>query len=229
MYYSQSLIQYFDDLKELTPLSQNEEISLGQKIKNGSTSALNKLVKYNLRLVIVIAKRFQGQGLSLDDLIQEGNIGLIEAAQKYDSSNKNRFSSYAQLWIRKRINEAIAQVGRLVRLPHNQEYEVYKQKVAGENVSAQGRVYLDAPLDDENRQTIGDLFNQYEFNESSIDHQQLTALLDKLDNREKFVIKAYFGIEQDINWPTDRIAEELGIGSTRVNQIIKTALTKLAA
>lgn len=228
MHYSKSLLSYFDDLSTVDTLTREEEIQLGKQIKDGSTSALNKLVKHNLRIVIVLAKKFQGQGLSLDDLIQEGNIGLIEAAQKYDPESKNRFITYAQLWIRKRINEAIAKTGRLVRLPHNQEYEVYKQKVAGENVSAQGRVYLDAPLDDSNKNTIGDLMNMHE-TEYNIDYTKLRQMLDKLENRERFIIKAFFGLDQDINWPTDRIAEELGIGSTRVNQILQGAIKKLAA
>ena len=117
---SENLPKYFKTIQKLNPLTVTEEKELAQKIQEGDANALNKLVKHNLKIVVTIANRHIGQGVPIDDLIQEGNIGLFEAAQRFDPKSDARFITYASLWVRKRINESVVAHGRIVRLPHNQ-------------------------------------------------------------------------------------------------------------
>ena len=128
---SDNLPKYFNTINKLNPLSLEEERALAVRIKSGDLLAMHTLVKHNLKIVVTIANRHIGQGVAIDDLIQEGNIGLYEAAQRFDPQGEVRFVSYASLWIRKRVNEAVVAHGRIVRLPHNQEYDLYKAKQAG--------------------------------------------------------------------------------------------------
>ncbi|MBN9394707.1 MAG: RNA polymerase sigma factor RpoD/SigA [Candidatus Melainabacteria bacterium] len=112
-----ALYLYLQNISKTPLIKGADEIALGRAIHQGSDAALNKLVISNLRLVVSIAKRFRNQGLDLEDLIQEGNLGLIHAARKYDPEMGNRFSTYATWWIRQAIMRAIANKARTVRLP----------------------------------------------------------------------------------------------------------------
>jgi len=115
-----SLDTYLGDIAREELLTPDEEVQLAQRIKQGDQVALNKLVKANLRFVVSVSKQYQHQGLSLPDLINEGNIGLIKAAQRFDETRGFKFISYAVWWIRQSILQAIAEQSRLVRLPLNQ-------------------------------------------------------------------------------------------------------------
>ena len=117
---SNSLDRYFQDIYHERLLSIEEEIDLAQKIKKGDKTALERLTKANLRFVVSVAKQYQNQGLALPDLINEGNLGLIKAAKKFDETRGFKFISYAVWWIRQSILQAIAEQSRLVRLPLNQ-------------------------------------------------------------------------------------------------------------
>ncbi|MCH7721845.1 MAG: sigma-70 family RNA polymerase sigma factor [Bacteroidetes bacterium] len=116
---SKSIDQYFLEIGNVDLLTPGEEIDLAIKIKNGDEDAQEKLVKANLRFVVSVAKHFQNQGLSLGDLISEGNIGLIKAAQRFDETRGFKFISYAVWWVRQGIMQAIADQSRVVRLPLN--------------------------------------------------------------------------------------------------------------
>ncbi|HVO75652.1 MAG TPA: RNA polymerase sigma factor RpoD/SigA [Ignavibacteriaceae bacterium] len=116
---SQSLDQYFADIGKIKLITPDEEVELAVKIRNGDANALEKLIKANLRFVISIAKMYQNQGLSLSDLINEGNIGLIKAASRFDETRGFKFISYAVWWIRQGITSAIADQTRVIRLPLN--------------------------------------------------------------------------------------------------------------
>jgi len=116
-----SLDRYLNDIAKLPMLTPEEESELAHKAKNGDEKALQKLVEANLRFVVSVAKQFQNQGLSLPDLINEGNIGLIKAAQKYDPSRGFKFISYAVWWIRQTIMQAILNKSKLVRIPINKK------------------------------------------------------------------------------------------------------------
>ena len=115
-----SLNSYFKDVSRQPMISQEEEIELTKKIKKGNEAAVKKLVEANLRFVISVAKQYQNKGLALVDLIQEGNIGLIEAARKFDETRGFRFISYAVWWIRQAIIKALSDQCRTIRIPANQ-------------------------------------------------------------------------------------------------------------
>jgi len=117
---SEALEKYLSEIGKEELLSAEEEVELAQRIRKGDKKALEKLTKSNLRFVVSVAKQYQNQGLSLPDLINEGNVGLIKAAEKYDETRGFKFISYAVWWIRQSILQAIAEQSRIVRLPLNQ-------------------------------------------------------------------------------------------------------------
>ena len=112
-----SLELYLNEIKNYEPLEPKEEISLARDAKKGDLKSINKLITHNLRFVVAVAKNFQGQGLPFEDLINEGNLGLMKAVAKYDESRGFRFISYAVWWITQGIRQAIQKTGRVIRLP----------------------------------------------------------------------------------------------------------------
>ncbi len=127
---SASLDKYLQEIGHEDMISVEEEVELGQRIKKGDKEALERLTKANLRFVVSVAKQYQNQGLSLPDLINEGNLGLIKAAEKFDETRGFKFISYAVWWIRQSILQAIAEQSRIVRLPLNKVGDVNKIKRA---------------------------------------------------------------------------------------------------
>ena len=117
---SASLDKYLQEIGREELISVEEEVELAQRIRNGDRKALEKLTRANLRFVVSVAKQYQNQGLSLPDLINEGNLGLIKAAEKFDETRGFKFISYAVWWIRQSILQALAEQARIVRLPLNQ-------------------------------------------------------------------------------------------------------------
>ncbi len=123
-----SIDQYLQDICSVELLTPEEEVRLAQRIKEGDQEALERLTKSNLRFVVSVAKQYQNQGLSLPDLINEGNVGLIKAARRFDETRGFKFISYAVWWIRQAILQAIAENSRIVRLPSNQLGSLNKLK-----------------------------------------------------------------------------------------------------
>jgi RNA polymerase primary sigma factor len=123
---SESLEKYLQEIGREELLSTDEEVELAQRIRKGDRKALDKLTKSNLRFVVSVAKQYQNQGLSLPDLINEGNMGLIKAAERFDETRGFKFISYAVWWIRQSILQALAEQSRIVRLPLNQVGSVNK-------------------------------------------------------------------------------------------------------
>lgn len=130
---SYSIDKYLNEISKLPLLKEDEEVELARRIKKGDREALDKLTKSNLRFVVSVAKQYQNQGLSLNDLINEGNIGLIRAATKFDETKGFKFISYAVWWIRQSILQALVEQPRVVRLPMNKA-TIYNRiaKVANE-------------------------------------------------------------------------------------------------
>ncbi|MDP6339442.1 MAG: RNA polymerase sigma factor RpoD/SigA [Candidatus Marinimicrobia bacterium] len=132
-----ALTQYLQEIKDHEPLSNAEEVELAQKAKAGDTVAINKLVTHNLRFVVAVAKKFQKYGIPLEDLINEGNLGLIKAVQRFDETRGFRFISYAVWWISQSIRQAINKTGRTIRLPSNvteRMGQLYRQSLELEQI-----------------------------------------------------------------------------------------------
>ena len=125
-----TLDKYLSDIAKERLLTAEEEVELAQRIKEGDQAALDKLVRANLRFVVSVAKQYQNQGLSLQDLINEGNLGLVKAAQRFDETRGFKFISYAVWWIRQSILQAVAEQARIIRLPMNQVGALAKVKKA---------------------------------------------------------------------------------------------------
>ncbi len=123
-----SLDKYLADIGKVDLITAEEEVILAKRIKEGDEIALNKLVNANLRFVVSVSKQYQNQGLSLPDLINEGNVGLIKAARRFDETRGFKFISYAVWWIRQSILQALAEQSRIVRLPLNQVGSINKIK-----------------------------------------------------------------------------------------------------
>ena len=125
-----TLDKYLADIAKESLLTADEEVQLAQRIKAGDQAALDRLTKANLRFVVSVAKQYQNQGMSLQDLINEGNLGLVKAAQRFDETRGFKFISYAVWWIRQSILQAVAEQARIIRLPMNQVGAMAKVKKA---------------------------------------------------------------------------------------------------
>ena len=132
---SRSLTAYLNEVRNYPQVTPDEEVELGQRISDGDEAALMKLVQANLRFVVSVAKQYQGYGLTLADLINEGNMGLIKAAKRFDETRGFKFISYAVWWIRQSILQAISTNSRLVRLPLNKMDEVRKVQESSARLS----------------------------------------------------------------------------------------------
>ena len=200
-----TLDKYLSDIAKEALLTTDEEVELAQRIKAGDQAALDKLVRANLRFVVSVAKQYQNQGLSLQDLIDEGNLGLVKAAQRFDETRGFKFISYAVWWIRQSILQAVAEQARIIRLPMNQVGALAKVKQAvslleqklerrptlkeiAEEVSMpedkvdqllslnSRAVSTDAPLDDEDDANFLDVYvNEDETKTDSVVEQESTS------------------------------------------------------
>jgi RNA polymerase primary sigma factor len=153
----QSTVRYFQDINKYSLITAEEEVSLAIRIRNGDDAALEKLVVANLRFVVSVAKQYQNQGLSFPDLINQGNLGLVKAAQKFDETRGFKFISYAVWWIRQSIMEAISEHTRIVRLPLNRISSINKiakaipyleQKLEREPTSTEIANYLELSVEE---------------------------------------------------------------------------------
>ncbi|HMM10909.1 MAG TPA: RNA polymerase sigma factor RpoD/SigA [Bacteroidales bacterium] len=134
---NQSLDKYLQDIGREQMVTAEEEVELARRIKQGDEKALERLVNANLRFVVSVAKQYQNQGLSLPDLINEGNVGLIKAARRFDETRGFKFISYAVWWIRQSILQALAEQARIIRLPLNQVGQVNRVKKVSSQLEQQ--------------------------------------------------------------------------------------------
>ena len=257
----ESLDKYLQEISKEELLTVEEEVELAARVKKGDQKALETLTRANLRFVVSVAKQYQNQGLSLPDLINEGNLGLIKAAERFDETRGFKFISYAVWWIRQSILQAIAEQSRIVRLPLNQVSSVNKisqvlsrfeqenerrpsvdeiseqvdlplEKI-DEALSINGKhVSVDAPFaDGEDNSLLDVLVND---NSPSADNQlvleslrqEIQKALSCLNERERLIIQAYFGIEQP-EMTLDEIGIKYGLTRERVRQIKEKAIRRL--
>lgn len=259
---NRSLSRYLEEIGDFEPLNPNREVELAIKIKQDDHTALEELVKANLRFVVSVAKDYQGQGLPLTDLINEGNLGLIKAAGRFDETRGFKFISYAVWWIRQSILQALAEHSRIVRLPLNRVGTISKITKTAEKLEAEierspnekeiGRQLnmtsdevidamrisrrhqsLNAPFRDGDKNSLIDIIK--DDNQIAPDAPLMTDSLkdeirnslDTLKDREKMVIKMYFGIERDYALTLNEIGEEFNLTRERVRQIKEKAIRRL--
>ncbi len=156
---SKSLEKYFQEISKIGLITADEEVELALKIKKGDDRALNKLVKANLRFVVSVAKQYQGQGLKLSDLINEGNLGLVKAAKRFDETRGFKFISYAVWWIRQAIMQALAEQSRIVRLPLNKIGSINKIR----------KIYARLEQDEQRMPTHKEIAKQLDMTETAVE------------------------------------------------------------
>jgi RNA polymerase primary sigma factor len=259
---STSVEKYFNEVAKQPLLTPDEEAELARKIKLGDEDALDKMIRANLRFVVSVAKQYQYTRLPFNDLINEGNLGLIKAARMFDETKGFKFISYAVWWIRQSIMDSLNQNSRIVRIPHSRITELSKisqasaameQQLQRDATTAEIAAYLgvdeeaikgsetanirqsslDAPFDDDENSLVNVLKNP---NDIPADHTvdsmhslktEIERLLICLNEREKNMIRRYYGIDCEYNIPLEDIAAEMGITRERARQIKEQALKKL--
>ena len=211
------LNKYLDEIGREQLLSAEEEARLSARILKGDERALNKLIEANLRFVIVIARQYQGKGLSMEDLVSEGNMGLMKAASKYDATRGLRFVNYAVVFIRRQIEKALDKESaeqRVESMRDGQTRSVDAPLGSKANVSLLSvLVNVDSPMADQ---------RVYDANLAEAIEQALT----ELNERERAVINAYFGIGEE-RMTMAEIGEQMGLKRERVRQIRDRATRRM--
>ena len=212
-----ALNKYLDEIGREQLLSAEEEARLSARILKGDERALNKLIEANLRFVIVIARQYQGKGLSMEDLVSEGNMGLMKAASKYDATRGLRFVNYAVVFIRRQIEKALDKESaeqRVESMRDGQTRSVDAPLGSKANVSLLSvLVNADSPMADQ---------RVYDANLAEAIEQALT----ELNERERAVINAYFGIGEE-RMTMAEIGEQMGLKRERVRQIRDRATRRM--
>ena len=260
---SQSLEKYLQEIGKVELISPEEEVKLAIRIKQGDHGALEKLTKANLRFVVSVAKQYQNQGLTLPDVINEGNLGLIKAAQRFDETRGFKFISYAVWWIRQSILQALAEQSRIVRLPLNkvgltnriskafsqleQEYEreptaeelatlldLETEEVAASLNASVRHVSMDQPFGDGDESSLMDVLENPNAESTDMNLAFKASLATEIDRslstlteRQKDVIRFFFGIGVDHALSLEDIGERFNLTRERVRQIKDKAITKL--
>lgn len=259
---SDSLRLYLREISRISLLTATKEAYLAERAEQGNRDARNDLIEANLRLVVSIAKKYVGQGLSLEDLIGEGNIGLIRAVTKFDYRKGFRFSTYATWWIKQAITRSILEGTRVVRLPVYIMEEVMRMKrttrqlyqelgrepttenigerlgITPERVSelmiwAEKVFSLDAPLSEEEENTLGDIIEDthergpVEIADQHLLRQEIRKVLNQLTVRERQVIELRFGLLDDHDHTLEEVGKRLKVTRERVRQIEERAIRKL--
>lgn len=251
-----SISKYFKEVRKSVLITQEKEVELAKRIIDGDDTAVSELVTANLKFVITVAKEFQGQGLSFNDLINEGNYGLVKAAHKFDHTKGFRFISYAVWWIKQSIVQSLNDNARMVRLPSNiiqklnflkKEIEKFesineRQPMYGEILNGNDEVMelvmypRCASLNDVINEDGDELIeliasNTDDDNKIIVDDKikvELNKVLDYLDDREKDIIECYFGINTHCEPMTlEGIGEKYSLTKERIRQIKEKTIKKL--
>lgn len=260
---SQSLEKYLQEIGKVELINPEEEVKLAIRIKQGDEQALERLTKANLRFVVSVAKQYQNQGLTLADLINEGNVGLIKAARRFDETRGFKFISYAVWWIRQSILQALAEQSRIVRLPLNkvgltnriskaysqleQEYEreptaeeiafvldIGTEEVAATLGASARHVSMDQPFSEGEEGSLVDVLANPNAEAADLQmvfydslSEEINRSLNTLTERQKEVVRYFFGIGVDHALSLEDIGERYNLTRERVRQIKDKAITKL--
>ncbi len=253
---------YLHEIGKIPLLTGEEEIILAKRMEKGDKEAAQLLITANLRLVVSVAKKYAKHGLELLDLIQEGNLGLMKAVEKFDYKRGFKFSTYATWWIRQAITRAIADQARTIRIPVHMIETINKynkvnailtaklgKKPTDEEVAAEmgiephkiGEIVkinqnpssLSTPIGEEKDNQLQDMIpdtsslSPEEAATSEYLKDQITEVLDDLQDREKRVLALRFGLEDGINRTLEEVGKEFGVTRERIRQIEAKALRKL--
>ncbi len=257
-----NLRTYLSQIAKYPILTQDEEKKLGKRIQKGDKEALKKLIEANLRFVVSYVKKYKGMGMGMFDLINEGNLGLIEAAKRFDPDRNVKFISYAVWWIRQAIIHALTRSSRAYHVPQKLSDKISEMKrkqsqlktelgreptreeiakrmgiavdeVEGLELLDEKDVSLSDTFYDEDRE-MGDRIEdsitpsvEYQIIKNSI-QEQIRAMLKGLDEKEIYVIKSRFGLDDDKPRTLQEIGDELKLSRERVRQIEQKAMRKLA-
>lgn len=244
--------QYFEDIKNKPQLGKEEENELVDRVKKGDESAIKRLIEGNLKFVITVAKKYKNNGLSLSDLINEGNMGLIEAAKRFNPDMGYRFISYAVWWIRQSIMQSLNDNSRTIRYPNSlinkvnkvkkelnisdiSELEEYENEIGVELPTC---VFYDDAVDEDDNEysdfNIEDEEEEIKVKESAKEDNndmrtELQKTMEILDQRERDIIEKYYGINRDdeTTKTLEELGEEHGLTKERVRQLKKMAMRKL--
>lgn len=257
-----SLALYLKEIGKNKTLTLEQEAELAVKIRLNDRKALEKLVKANLRFVVSVSRNYQNQGLPLSDLINEGNLGLIRAAKRFDEKKNFKFISYAVWWIRQAILQALAEQSRIIKLPLNRvgtihkigkaqskleqkfhrnpnleeianELEIDIEEVQETIKIGNSHMSLDAPLQQGEDSKLMDLLHddgQEQPDDSVMGmslQDEINETLSSLSEREKEVVKLYFGIGEDTAHTLEEIGQRFNLTRERVRQIKEKALRRL--
>ena len=216
---------YLKEIGKVPLLTAEEEKNLAMRMENGDMDAKKRLAEANLRLVVSIAKRYVGRGMLFLDLIQEGNLGLIKAVEKFDYRKGYKFSTYATWWIRQAITRAIADQARTIRIPVQRVREI--QKISQEPVS------LETPIGEEEDSHLGDFIQDdnvpvpAEAAAFTLLKEQLVEVLGTLTEREQKVLRLRFGLDDGRARTLEEVGKEFNVTRERIRQIEAKALRKL--
>jgi RNA polymerase primary sigma factor len=253
---------YMRDISEIPLITQEEEVELARRIHQGDDEARLKLIRSNLRLVVKIAHDFKGMGFSLQDLVSEGNVGLMRAAEKFDPDKGAKFSSYAAWWIKQAMRRGLSEKSKTIRIPVASVGKIHKIRNARSQLTHElGREPTDKEVgakldfservisrlrqadfktislqDSINRGEEGEIANlipdensltPLHMLEGSESTHRLNILLERLDAREKAILKMRYGLDGNPPRTLEQISRSIGRTRERVRQIQKRALNKL--
>jgi RNA polymerase primary sigma factor len=259
-----ALQQYLKDISNYKSLDKEEERVWAIKAKNGDQAAIDMLIRSNLKFVVKIAARYQGRGLTLSELISEGNIGLIKALEKFDTDKDIKLISYAIWWIKQKIMQAVAEKSSMIRVPLGKintfnkikstrekafnktgedlsfaeiEAITHINKNSIETISRQVAPTLsldEASISDNDQEVLmgNYISDDHDYEPQAVyENERLQKNIDraikKLDRRESYILKAYFGLDDTESRNFASIADEMHLSRERVRQIQKEALKKI--
>jgi len=218
-----STLRYIQETKKIGNLTREQETTLGRAAAAGDRKAVNALVEANLRFVIQVARQYQGMGLALEDLIAFGNVGLFEAAERFNPDRGVKFITFAVWYIRAELQKALNDLSRVVRIPsHRTATEEYSTKSIHTPVG-----------DDENKETYADRYLAADSVKSSRDmadlQYDLNRVLAQLKPKQEEAIRRFYGIGREYPQCMDQIAEEMSVTNERARQLVRGAELALAS